>query len=288
MENPHFSHEFSLRLQLFCHAIGDFLRRKGPLTLLSEMPGNIGDHLIWAGTEAMLRDANLDYGRITVGDLRNCSGERRQGSLVIPGSGAFTSRWHEWLPGLVMLASDVFDDVIILPSQFDTGVGIVRDCLSRPNVHAFARDMHSYDSVKLLGKASIAPDPALWTLKSLSSPGSAPAENRERLICLRTDAGSLLSTHGLRPAPHNKDISLTSSSLAEFLAEVRNVTEVVSDRLHVVVASLLMGKKVVYVDPYDEKISRYLQYNFGFSRGPLLSKENEAWLAEKGYAEVGS
>ncbi len=45
---------FRERARLYGYAVCSFVRQIGPVHLLGEMYGNIGDHLIWAGTAQLL------------------------------------------------------------------------------------------------------------------------------------------------------------------------------------------------------------------------------------------
>lgn len=275
------------RLALQLDSIADFLRQAEHLWLLTEMPGNIGDHLIWAGTERLLNLAGLDCRRISVSHLKRTSHEKRSGDLLIPGSGAFVSRFHEWLPALVIAASKVFDRVIVFPSQYDPNVPIVREALSISNVFPFAREGDSYGKIRQFGRAVLAHDPALWAM-DFSSPTRDFSDMRAggALVALRTDSGSILHQQGLRPAAHNNDISCTSSSLEEFLERIRQVETVVTDRLHVLVAGVMLGKRVQFVDPYDRKISLYVEYNFRDEFSDQVQQQSEDWLVRAGYAEA--
>jgi len=52
---------FSQRLTNYADGIGDYLRTMQHVFLLSDMPGNIGDHLIWAGTQRLLKDQDINF-----------------------------------------------------------------------------------------------------------------------------------------------------------------------------------------------------------------------------------
>lgn len=286
MSNPHIIEQFVTRIRTYGWALRNFLVPQAPLTLLWDMPGNIGDHLIWAGTELLFEQVSIPYNRISVEVLKNTPEQKRPGSLVIPGSGAFVSRWHEWLPDLVILASKVFESVIILPSQYDISVPIVRKSLTMPNVFPFARELASYNAIKVLGKASLAPDLAWWAMFKYRSDDTFNHERKCTLVSLRTDIGSLLPSKGLRPTFLNDDVSITSTNIRDFMLKIGQAQIIVTDRLHVVVAGLMQGKSICYVDPYDQKISQYLKYHFGYYDGPMLLRKSEDWLIEQGYVHV--
>jgi len=81
---------------LYRDALLSFIRKESDLYLLTDMPGNIGDHLICAGTTELLVSGNIQFKDMPVGDVANAT--RKRGTLLIPGSGAFDRRWHECCP----------------------------------------------------------------------------------------------------------------------------------------------------------------------------------------------
>jgi exopolysaccharide biosynthesis predicted pyruvyltransferase EpsI len=263
-------------------SIAHFLHPTSPIYLLTEMQGNVGDQLIWAGTERMLCMSGLTFNRLTVEQLKERN-HKTPGTLVVPGSGAFVDRWHEWLPDLIIFASPLFDRIVILPSQYDPNVPIVKKALQLENVFPFAREAHSYSKIKVFGKASLSLDPALWAIDFVPTQGDkkewgTDTAQAKEILVLRTDQGSMLAYHGLQPAIHNNDISLTCIDLVEFLNMIRQAHIVITDRLHVVVAAMMLGKRVHFVDPYDEKISRYISYNFGDYFSNQLTQQSMDWL----------
>ena len=255
----------------------------GPVHLLAAMPGNIGDHLIWAGTEDLLRREGVGFRWLDIGDVEAC--DASEGSLVIPGSGALTRLWHEWLPDLVIKASSRFRRVVLLPSQYDSSVGIVAEALARPNVYAFAREARSYFEIKRFGRAAPAFDPALYYERFPVWDESVPVvrESTHRLIALREDKGSLLGHHGFAPNPQvNRDISRTAAGLEGFLTAIVSVDLVVTDRLHVAVAAVMAGKRLLYFDPYDQKISTYFSFTFRDEFADRAGPCSLEWLVDSG------
>lgn len=268
--------------------VAEFVKRESPVWLLTSMPGNIGDHLIWQGTEKMLVSSGVEYRCISKDELQNTPALPRSGTLVIPGSGALTTRWHEWLPDLVFGASSIFDRVVILPSQYDPEAPLVTRALSRQNVYAFAREAESFRRIKCFGRAALAPDPALWALEFPEAirDGRDDKDLGVVLVVLRTDVGSLLPKMRLRPAAINNDISLAAKTLEEFLRSIDGADAVVTDRLHVAVAAVALDKDVRYIDPYDKKISRYIEYNLRGEFASRLQRRDEQWLLDQGFVEV--
>lgn len=276
---------FAERRRLYAELMVRFLREcPQPLSLLTELPGNAGDRLIWAGTRRLLEDFWIPFADVSVPQALGGSGDR--GTLVVPGSGAWVREWHEWLPDLVDNAAARFERVVVLPSQYDPAIPAVRRALSHPNVFPFAREVTSYRAIKDLGRAVLAFDPALYAW-SFELPAARPLDliGEHTLVSLRTDAGSRLHQSGLRiDHSRNIDISAEAHDLEDFLSLIRGSARVVTDRLHVVVACIMSGYPVDYVDPYSQKISEYLHFTFGGEVEDLVVKRDPEWLAEWGYA----
>lgn len=260
------------------------LGREWPLRLLCDMPGNVGDRLIWAGTHDLLAAAGCGAAHpLPVAEVRATAA--RDACLVVPGSGALTAIWHEWLPALVADAAERFARVVILPSQFDPAVPVVAAALSRPNVFAFAREPVSYARIRRFGRAVLAFDPALYALRLPGPSAAAPATigARRRLVVFREDPASLLAAHGCRPEPAvNHDIGRHAADLDEFLAAIDAVDEVVTDRLHVAVGAIMSGRRVRYLDPHDRKISTYVAFVFRDEFADRVRPCTVDWLLERG------
>lgn len=263
------------------------LAREWQLRLLSEMFGNIGDHLIWDGTDDVFAAAGVHFNRVPRAAIPEMTvRDARHACLVIPGNAAFTAIWNEWLPALTAQAADRFARVVILPSQFDPAVPVVAEALARPNVFAFAREPASYARIRRFGRAALAFDPALYSrrLPGLDAPAEAARGEPRRLVALREDPESLLAVHGCRPDPRvNRDISRLAGTLDEFLAEIRAVDEVVTDRMHVAVAAVMTGRRLRYIDPHNRKISTYFAFVFRDELADRARPCTVDWLLEHGF-----
>jgi hypothetical protein len=277
--------EFYARRSAHRDELLTYLGEQHDLHLLTEMRGNTGDQLIWSGTRDLLASGRVPYSPITLGEVGEAAHPRS--TLLIPGSGAFDSRWHEWLPETVSTAARDFEKVVILPSSFDPTVPVVAKCLARHNVHAYAREERSYRCIEGLGRASLSLDCAVYFHGFEYGGGAAalPAEDGPLLLALREDQGSRLSARGLRPDPLvNRDISLCTTRLAVWLDAVSQAARVVTDRLHVAIAAVLLGRRLTYVDPYDAKISTYFSYAFGDAFSHLVTRHSLSWLVHSGFA----
>lgn len=291
---------FPERLDLYGQALARWLHQRGPLRLIVRMPGNIGDALIWRGTCDLFERHRLDAERI---DHRQVlDGPHPDTTLVIPGSGALTRLWHEWLPELIERAAAQYRAVVVLASDYDPDVPEVARALALPNVWAIARQPLSYAAIRPFGRAVLMPDPALWCRRfhqeaPLPAPESAaphePVDPDDPegplLLALRTDRGSCLADLPLRPDPQrNQDLSRVAPDLDAFLDAVDAAAHVVTDRLHIAVSAVMLGKRLSWVDPYDRKISAYLSFAFSEPQRrrcrPLTLDElkDRGWLVPRG------
>lgn len=274
------------RLRLHKFLINQFLGTGKAAWLLTEMAGNIGDHLIWRGTERLLDGLPLKVECISCSEINGEKTKYNNDTLVIPGNAALTKDFHEWLPQLVLKASNQFRQVVILPSEYDPEIPVVFAALSQPNVFPFARNSYSYNQVKLISQASLRLDLALYAFDFEAATRETASDNNfgDVLLALRTDVSSSLIHHGLRTAPTNNDVSVTCQDLDQFLKSIREVDTVVTDRLHVAVAAVMLGKTVRYVDPSNNKISRYIDFNFRGEFNDQIQQRNYRWLTERGFA----
>lgn len=71
------------------------------------------------------------------------------------------------------------------------------------------------------------------------------------------------------------DAKLVSSVLATDLA--------VTDRIHVVVTAVITGTEMLYIDPYDQRISRYLSFTFRDGADRLVRQVPREWLQAHAY-----
>ena len=256
----------------------------GPLALLAESVGNVGDGLIREGTRQLLADAGLPFAEVSA-DLDDEN--RAERTLVVRGSGGFDRLFHKFMPAVVLRASEVYRQVIIRPSSYDPREPVVARCLERPNVFAVARDLNSFDSLAPYGRRLAAMDCAVYH-RRFTNPAPAPAETRAgdgTLIALRLDRGSPLPAHGLAPnAGLNEDISVTARDTADWLNRISAAERVVTDRLHVAVAAALLGRTLVIVDPYDGKLSACMNLAFGDAFADRIERRSVDWLVSEGLA----
>ena len=278
---------FDQRREYFEHAlVGHLTASEQPLHVVTGMPGNIGDHLIWRGTDDLMKRHGLDPHSISMAEVLS-SRTPTVGTLVVPGSGALDDQWGDWLPELVMGASARFDRVVILPSGVSKVSRLVQNMMRLPNVQCFARDVGSYRALREFGQTALAMDCAL-SFDGFRGINHADIESWT-LLALRSDAGSRLDVDGVEPQLEiNDDISATSESLEAWLHAICSARVVVTDRLHVVVASVMFGRRTYFVEAYDRKIRSYVDFTFRDAFHDHLSEVDSSWLLEAGFARAMS
>jgi exopolysaccharide biosynthesis predicted pyruvyltransferase EpsI len=192
--------------------------------------GNMGDHLIYAGARALLRE--VAYREISYTSLESDPG----GELAImSGSGGWCAAWH-YFPELLPMIERKFSRVIVFPTSFDVSVPVVRAALTATRATVFARERPSYEQIKpLCGDARLAHDTAFFfDFEPYRRAGKGT------LHAYRDDHEAI--PHAI-PAG-NVDISHRCQSLDEWLWTIARAAEVNTDRAHVMIAAAMLGKRV--------------------------------------------
>lgn len=196
--------------------------------------GNIGDHLIYAGTRRLL--AKIPYTEISVRDIETAHGH----TALLSGGGAWCQPFHELLPGALPLIEERFEKVIVLPSSFDISVEHVRQTLATTKALVFARERVSFDAIRDVCHADIALDCAFFF--DFQPYLRSRRRGSGRLRAYRSDQESRQS---VIPSDNN-DISVACESLDEWLWTIMRHEVVETDRAHVMIAAALLGKRVEY------------------------------------------
>ncbi len=226
------------------------------------VPGNIGDHLIHAGTRQLLtetfyeevgvqrlREASIRGRReasirgLLGGGVRRFFYARRLGDIrghtaLVTGGGGWCRAFHRVWPLVLPLIEERFEKVIVLPSSVDTSVDEVRKVLARTKALIFARERETYRQLRELCRTDIAHDCAFFF-------DFRPYRRRGKglLTAYRTDAES---ASGGETPPGNNDISISCETLDEWLWTIARHEVIETDRAHVMIAAAMLGKKVRY------------------------------------------
>lgn len=214
------------------------------LTLI-RYPGNIGDRLIHAGTQALL--APFSYREIDAGEVRKHEGD----AALVSGGGAWCGAFQT-LPSRLAAIEERFRRVVVLPSSFDTGLECVRQALAQTSALVFARERISYQMIRGLCRADLALDCAFFF-------DYRPYRRRGKgvLTAFRTDQESAFC--GVPEA--NVDISTTCHGLDDWLAVIAAHELIRTDRAHVTIAAALLGKRVEYRASNYHKVPAIVDYS---------------------------
>jgi exopolysaccharide biosynthesis predicted pyruvyltransferase EpsI len=241
------------------------------------MHGNVGDLFIWGGMAALWARTGVTAQPLSIHAVPT---ERDGlGTLIVPGNGAMHRFFHEWLPDVIIRAARVFDRVIIMPSSFDLTIAEVRSVVASPNVECHVRDTFSWREMRVVPRAAIGPDLALFH-PALRDTVPRPHDGSELLV-LRTDHATPLRHTPWRPHPRNHDLSAAGTT-SDFLVAIDSVDAVVTDRLHVAFVAALRGRRVQFVNPYDNKITATAAFTLGPKGAQLLEQRSVQWLADRG------
>ena len=272
------------RIHKWGYAISEYIKQYSDIYLLTNMYGNTGDRLIWDGTRSFLSDYAIEFKNIPMQELGKT--DTTSSTILIPGSGALTVLFHEWLPDIIEKASQCFAKVIVLPSQIDTDVKKVRDALSLQNVFCFAREQRSYAKAKNSFPLGLGIDLAIFS-KHFNKPES-PIRNstNSTLVSLRIDQATMLSKNTFRLNDDvNNDISFSMKTLEDWMQVISNSDSIVTDRMHIAVAAVMLKKELFYIDPHDKKISDYFRFTFGSEAPSKNVKQVDVdWICSMGYA----
>lgn len=223
--------------------------------------GNIGDHLIYAGTRQLLRD--VTYREISVLDLDRDSGGH---TALLAGSGAWCGPYHQ-MPAFLRSAEQRFERVIVLPSSFDTSLPSVRDAVTNSRAHFFARERKSLLHLNGLCSPSLAHDCAFFfDFEPYSRPGAGT------LNAFRTDPEA-----AYRDVPEdNTDLSNECESLDELIWTIARHELIRTDRAHVLIPALVLGKRVEYRESSYHKVPGIVAYAFdGFPVERIVSADSD-------------
>jgi exopolysaccharide biosynthesis predicted pyruvyltransferase EpsI len=184
----------------------------------------------------------------------------------------------------VLRAAPLYRQVVILPASFDPREPIVKQCLEQPNVFAMAREMQSFLALAPFGRRLAALDCAIYH-RRFTPQAAVSAAGNGMLLVLRGDKGSPLVAKSLKPNPIlNDDIGVTASNVADWLSRIDAARTIITDRMHVAVAAILLGKQVVMVNPYDNKMPSYRGFTFGEAFSERIEERTVEWLAAEGLA----
>jgi exopolysaccharide biosynthesis predicted pyruvyltransferase EpsI len=210
--------------------------------------GNIGDHLIWAGTRQLLIGKNYKEAFVKT-EIQKLEGQ----TAIITGGGGWCQAFHSW-PAYLPIIEQRFERVIILPTSFDTSIGLVKNTLLNSKAFVFAREIESYNQIKDLCNADYAYDCAFFFDFS-----PYKQKGQGTLNAFRTDP-----EQGFQNIPkpaNNNDISLTAGSLDQWLKTIAKHEIINTDRAHVMIAAALLSKQVNFRSSNYHKVPAIAEFS---------------------------
>lgn len=208
--------------------------QKGPVYYLAN-PGNWGDALIRYGSLKFFKDIDLNYKELDRKRLNWIIPFIKGGTVIFGGGGAWCSAWDH--SSYVAKLSKRFD-VIVLPSTYEYSYDF-------PNTIFFRRD--TYESAQAMPNSYFCHDMAFYIGDEFNGSGESCGSG----YFFRLDKES---SQKIRIPASNVDLSAGArhdAPVDDFFGELSKYSEIYTDRLHVAIASALLGKEVhLYVGSY--------------------------------------
>lgn len=225
--------------------------------------GNRGDDLIYAGARQLLK--GLQYEEISARKkLREAGGH----TAIMSGGGDWCHAFHSFDPKVFAELEKRFENLILLPTTFDPSVPLVRYVLKRTKALIFARERESYRRIKNLCNADIAYDTAFFFDYA---PYKQKGEGLLNAYRIDPETARAEGTDAMLP-PDNNDISMTCESLDEWLWTISRHEVIHTDRAHVMIAGVMMGKRVEYRASNYFKVPAIADYSL--SEFPIRRQED--------------
>ena len=216
----------------------------GPVYYLAN-PGNWGDGLIRYGARKFLHHVGIEFKELTLGGRKKAwrTLEKSGSTLIYGGGGGWCKFWDK----PVNLLNEIhkgFRNIVVLPSTY--GMSYALD-----NTTFFCRDM--YESKNNMPNAIFCHDMAFYIGRVITIKGTGQG------FFYREDKESSGKIH---IPPDNNDISDKGGQFSEiypFFEQIAEYSIIHTDRLHVAIASCLMGREVhLYPNSYFKNKAVFL------------------------------
>jgi len=203
-------------------------------------PGNYGDSLIWHGTKKLLNMLDIHEDYVEIFSLKN------NDILFIDGGGNFVDYYSD-IKDFLIKKPNLYKEIIILPHTIFGRKQIdILNSLSG-SVTVFCREKVSFEFLKekfVNGNVYLWHDCAFYNEleKALNGQGvlNSFRKDKESIISNAPESNYDLSYNGYATKPLN-----------EFINYLKKYEEINTDRLHVAICGILLGKKVnLYPNSY--------------------------------------
>ena len=207
-------------------------------------PGNYGDSIIWHGTKILLNELNINENHVEISSLK------KNDVIFIDGGGNFVDYYSD-VKEFLSTKPDLYKEVVILPhtifgeQQIDILNGLSGD------VTIFCRERVSFNFLKekfIRGNVYLWHDCAFYNSFEKIPAGVGV------LNAFREDKESVNDN----VPPDNVDVSYNgyaTKPLDELLGILKKYKEIRTDRLHIAICGVLLGKEVkLYPNSYYKKV----------------------------------
>jgi GT2 family glycosyltransferase len=177
--------------------------------------------------------------------INELASERGHTAVIAVGDG-LSRPDHERTARVVNVAALRFDRLVILPQCIEPSEDDVRDALVRTDATVFCADAVSCREIASLCDARLAAH-ILFYLDY----GAYRAPGAGTLNAFRTDSEQLLDRE---LPPDNEDISLTHCDPESWLDAIAGSDLVRTDRVAVLIAAAMLGKRVEYAAEFDKRL----------------------------------
>ncbi len=218
-----------------------FLKKyEGSFVDFFRFAGNYGDSIIWHGTMILLAELNIQINNVDIG------AKKKNDILLIDGGGNLVD-YYDDVRNFLKKKHTHYKEIVLLPHTIfgDKQIEILSKLQN--NTTIFCRERESKKFVDLHAKQC---DVFLWHDCAFYNSFKNSKKGIGTLNAFRSDCESILK---FKPES-NIDISYNgyaTKPLNEFLETIDNFEQINTDRLHVAITSMLLGKKVnLYPNSY--------------------------------------
>jgi len=196
-------------------------------------PGNYGDSLIWHGTKILLSSLNISEHYVDISSPKN------NDVLFIDGGGNFVDYYSD-VKNFLIKKPALYREIVILPHTIfgEKQIEILNNISSSLTI--FCREKVS---AKFLKNRLTHGEIYLWHDCAFYNKFSLIPVGRGILNAFRSDVESILN----KRSESNSDLSYSgyaTKPLNEFIEVLQKYAQVNTDRLHIAIGSVLLGKQV--------------------------------------------
>lgn len=215
--------------------------------------GNYGDSVIWHGTMNLLSELN-----ISIADVDIVS-EKKNDILLIDGGGNLVD-YYDDVRSFLFKKHDLYKEIVLLPHTIFGDKQI--EVLSKlgNNTTIFCRERESANFVNSIAKNC---EVFLWHDCAFYNNFKMAEKGTGTLNAFRSDIESIRK----HLPESNIDISYNgyaTKPLNDFLTTIGNFEQVNTDRLHVAITAVLLGKKVTFFP--NSYFKNEAVFNYSLSR----------------------